>query len=516
HFCTFKRFPAYLLISLFCAVYIPFNIILLVPIDLASSTSSSQPLLSLPRRATFALWRVVYWLAFALTWFVLPILQGYMESGNYEPYKKLRDGVRGSARQQLLTLTIGACALLYFVFYAGFSMTSLKALAIALSHTYSLILAMWFMGVGVVQVLFLSIGFYILTYFLIPRSLLLQASSDARLAILETNAPNLHDNLLESESNFKNISAQIKSLQSLREGPFVDWIDDLLVQVPDAAATSLTMTRSQITEDYLVSLSYRLHKVRANYFRFHYEWNQLVKISSTLMDICNAKHTGYLTFNSTRSRLPPRVAYLYYNVFQPLLYKLLAALTSLFSIVLVWSEISQGTHASLLGFISLSTFGLLQETLSFIVIAYMCFSAYYSLAKMKIFNVYVLSQKYTDSSSAIFYATQLCRLTIPLSYSYVNMVPHSIGSMSVYEEFLQKSINLTPLGKYFIIWLPRFILIPVLISYFNLYSRMQRKLGFGQEFGEDDELVGSRVEGRDLIEHELIHRLHGPRCQDSE
>ncbi|KAK9319238.1 LMBR1-like membrane protein [Lipomyces orientalis] len=487
YFCTIKRTPSYLLVALFCAVYIPFSIILLVPIDLASSTSENQPLLALPRNVTFAIWRVVYWLAFFLTWLILPVLQSYLESGHNDNAKKIRDALRANARYQFLTLAVGLIGMLYFYLYAGLSLTSLKALAIALAHSYSLILSMWLMGMGVVQ---------------IPRALFLNSSPERMLASLEERAPTLHDHLTESRTQFKDVASEVRSLVPIKDGPFHDWIDDLLDEVPKAGGALRTLNRSQVTEEYLSSLSFRLRKAKMSFARYEHEWNSLVWNAAELKDIVDADASRALQFRLRKSKLSPRLAYFHYSLFRPSIYKLVGAVTTVFSVVLIWSEIAQGTRASVLGFISISTFGIIQELLSFAVIAYMCIAVYSSLAKVKVFNIYVLVRKHTEARSAIFYASQACRLTIPLSYSYVSMVPRH-AAVSVFEEFLQKSINLTPLGKYVATWLPRFILIPVVFSYFNLYDRVQRKLGFGREFGDDDEVVGNRAEGRDLINYEL-------------
>ncbi|KAK9432153.1 LMBR1-like membrane protein [Lipomyces doorenjongii] len=490
YFCTIRRTPSYLLVALFCAVYIPLSIVLLVPIDLASSTSDSQPLLALPRNVTFATWRVVYWLAFFLTWLILPVLQSYLESGHNDNSKKIRDALRANARYQLMTLGVGLIGLLYFYLYAGLSLASLKALVIALSHTYSLIISTWFMGIGVVQ---------------IPRAMFLNGSPARILASLEERAPSLHDHLAESQTQFKEVTSEVRSLIPVKDGPYKDWIDDLLDEVPKTGVAPRTLNRSQVTEEYLSSLSFRLRKSKMAFARYESEWNSLVRNAADLMDIVEADGSRNLQFRFRKSTLSPRLAYFHYNFVRPGCYKIVGIVTTIFSIILIWSEIAQGTRASVLGFISISTFGFIQELLSFAVIAYMCTAAHSSLAKVKVFNIYVLVRKHTDSRSAIFYASQACRLTIPLSYSYVSMVPRHAAA-SVFEEFLQTSINLTPLGKYFVVWLPRFILIPVLFAYFNLYDRVQRVLGFGQEFGDDDEFVGNRAEGRDLINYELTNR----------
>ena len=66
--------PQYLLVPVFLALVIPCSIIILVPIDLASSSRSDAAEGSrgivLPDRVLIVSWRICYWLCFCLTWYV--------------------------------------------------------------------------------------------------------------------------------------------------------------------------------------------------------------------------------------------------------------------------------------------------------------------------------------------------------------------------------------------------------------------------------------------------------------
>lgn len=65
--------PAYLLIPVFLALALPSSIVLLVPIDLASSSGTDTEGgrgLWLPEGVMMVAWRIAYWLTFALTWYV--------------------------------------------------------------------------------------------------------------------------------------------------------------------------------------------------------------------------------------------------------------------------------------------------------------------------------------------------------------------------------------------------------------------------------------------------------------
>lgn len=71
HFLPLRTTPAYILIPIFLAIALPVSIILLVPIDLASSLRSNDEAsmgIWLPDNVILVAWRIAYWLTFALTW----------------------------------------------------------------------------------------------------------------------------------------------------------------------------------------------------------------------------------------------------------------------------------------------------------------------------------------------------------------------------------------------------------------------------------------------------------------
>jgi hypothetical protein len=66
-FLPLRSTPGYLFVPVFLAVALPASVVLLVPIDLASSFESPSGIW-LPHRVILVSWRIAYWLTFALTW----------------------------------------------------------------------------------------------------------------------------------------------------------------------------------------------------------------------------------------------------------------------------------------------------------------------------------------------------------------------------------------------------------------------------------------------------------------
>jgi hypothetical protein len=72
-FLTLRATPGYIILPVFLALVLPASVVLLVPVDLTSSTRDGDAPKGvwLPDRAILVLWRITYWLIFCLTWLVL-------------------------------------------------------------------------------------------------------------------------------------------------------------------------------------------------------------------------------------------------------------------------------------------------------------------------------------------------------------------------------------------------------------------------------------------------------------
>lgn len=81
-FLTLRATPAYLSVPVFLALALPASVVLLVPIDLASSArdDGGPKAIWLPDRLVLVSWRIAYWLIFVLTWFVIEFQRFFLGS----------------------------------------------------------------------------------------------------------------------------------------------------------------------------------------------------------------------------------------------------------------------------------------------------------------------------------------------------------------------------------------------------------------------------------------------------
>lgn len=535
YFLPLRSTPAYLLVPIFFALCLPASIILLVPIDLASSAGTENVGtrgIWLPERLLLVSWRIDYWLTFALTWFILPILAEYFDAGYRDPKGRLLHSLRQNARFQALLYGAGFLGLIYVFVQSGASLNSLKGLVMALAYCWGLILAIYLMGHGLVA---------------IPRRLIKDASISQRLKKLQRLAPKVHERMEDAISTLEDLESDIAELNQRKSGSamfFREWIEDLAEasNLPESRIRPAILSRRLsvpgsktiphvLTERYLADLSRRVTRAHHSRLRFIEEWDRLLLEHERIDKILNSAASKHLDFGQSSSDAPllermtlftPYTRYLYYNYIIPYAMILLGGFLALASFCIVWSEfikVLPEKISSKLSIIQLTVvhhpnsdrgqIGFAGQVTASFWILYMCTCACMSLTEVKVWRGRALVKRNTAYESACWYSMQVAKLSVPLSYNFLTFLSPNVYTRTTFYHFLGRLINLTPLGEQFDYFFPMFILVPVCATYFNLYGRVKRLVGFGViDDDEDDENptgygTGGWREGRDLIDREL-------------
>ncbi|KAL4792412.1 LMBR1-like membrane protein-domain-containing protein [Aspergillus venezuelensis] len=523
---TLRATPAYLSIPVFLALALPASVVLLVPIDLASSSrdDGGPNAIWLPGRLILVSWRITYWLIFVLTWAILPLLGDYIDSGYRDARARIQYSVRSNARYQMIVLGCATLGLIYISIQNGFEFSTIKALAMALAYVWGLVLAIWLMGHGLVS---------------IPRTLFRNASPSGRLRRLQAHAPMLHDRLMDAVNDLESLEAQVAQLQQRKTGTardFLDWIEELAetstppelrTGILDPAASSGTVP-AVITERYLADLTRRLQRARHQKARFVDAWDRLIYTAADLQAIINSSASKKLEFGHHTQRgstfpqwkfVTPYMRYqLYTNVF-PNLRLALGAFFGFASVCVVWSELIKSI-APRLSVVTLSIVsyhdnpapvGFWKQVIASMWLLYMCSAALVGISDAKVWGNRALVRRNTYGESACWYASLVARLTVPIAYNFLTFLPKNVRENTTFYRFLGQWIDLTPLGKGFDYFFPVSILIPIGATLFNLYGRVRNICGFGLLEEDDDDLennpsgygIGGWREGRELIEREL-------------
>jgi hypothetical protein len=527
HYLPLRSTPAYLLVPVFLGLALPCSIILLVPIDLASADGASSRGIWLPERAVLVLWRITYWLTFLLTWWLLPLLGEYVDSGYRDTQSRILYSLRSNARYQLIVLGVGVAGLVYFILQNGFHAASIKGMIMALAYAFGLIVAIGLMGHGLVA---------------LPRKLFKNASVSGRLRSLQMQAPKTKDKLddaTESLMSLENTVIQLKQRKTGTSKDLQDWIDELAdtTPLPDprpGTAAAVTSTNvaipTVITERYLADLTRKLKRARHKKARFVTEWTNLCQKAQDAQKILDAASSKQLDFGRDRSTfmkrlqfLTPSLRYHLYANVAPYLRMAISGFLAIASIMLIWSEVVR-SFAPRISFINLTVVhhpnsdqgkvGFAGQVIAAFWLLYMDACALYAISDVKVWGNRALVKRQTYAESACWYSLQVAKLTVPLSYNFITMLREDVYKETMFFKFLGQLINLTPLGEGFSAFFPCFLLLPVIATVFNLYGKVKNVFGFGILEDESDDNpsgfgTGGWREGRSLIERELQSRSEG-------
>lgn len=525
YYLPLRTTPAFYLVPIFFALWLPTIVVVLVPIDLASTTTADdEPSrgIWLPERVILVSWRITYWLTFMLTWFILPILAEYSDSGYREPKDKFMYSIRQNTQFLALVGAVGVVGFVYVTMSYGLSLDVLKSLVMSLSYIIGLVTAIYLMGHGLVS---------------IPRRLVRDASITGRLRRLQVKAPKVYEHMEDSLVSLEEIEYQVSELCRRKAGSamrFQDWIEELqdMANVsgnqarPGTTDPNSRVVPTVITEKYLAEVTRRLVKARHSRSRYVDQWNRLVQSAhdtQKILDSAGSKrldfgesdpHAG--TWDKTRI-LSPYTRYVVYYHIVPYTDVLLGIFLGVASACVVWSEVVKLAMPKL-SVIRLTVVhhwvqdkaqvGFAGQVISAFWICYMCAATLVSMTEVKTWRGRALVKRNTAYESAFWYSLQVAKLSIPISYNFLTFLSERVYEKTVYHQFLGRFINLTRLGDWFDDLYPMFILVPVFATLFGLYGRVKR-IFVGMDIIEDEEDnptgygTGSWREGRDLIEREL-------------
>jgi hypothetical protein len=457
--------------------------------------------------------------------FILPILAEYSDAGYREPKDRLMYSLRQNAQYQAIMLGSGILGLIYVTVSYKLSLFSLRSIIMALAYCWGLILAIYLMGHGLVA---------------IPRTLIRDASISGRLRKLQSQAPKLYEKMEDSLASLEELEVQVSELSKQKTGSariFRDWIEELadICNVPESRPTGALprigvesrILPTVITEKYLADLTRQLIRARHTRSRYVDEWSRLLENASKAQSVLDSAGSKRLDFGQANpdssilerfTVLTPYTRYVLHFHVLPGLKIFFGGFLALASVCIVWSELIKVLFPSL-SVIRLTVVhhwtgdtgqvGFTGQVIAALWILYMCAAALISVTEVKVWRGRALVRRNTAHESAFWYASQVARLSVPLSYNFLTFLSPEIYRKTRFYDFLGQLIDLTPLGKWFDYLFPILVLVPVCATLFGLYGKVKRFFGLELELVDDEEDnvtgygTGSWREGRDLIEREL-------------
>ncbi|KAK3818784.1 MAG: LMBR1-like membrane protein-domain-containing protein [Benniella sp.] len=537
----------YVSLIAFISWFFPFFVIVLVPLDLASTLSQqckgeecTEPLLFVSSEFLVAAWRMIYWSSFVLTWAMIPLLQVYTQSGEFTVMKRLRHAIRYNIIYQLIIGAVALLGLVYVWYYQGTS--NLRAYIMALSNSWGLILVIVFMGYGMVDV---------------PRRLWHKGDNARELRRLAFQASVVKDRRQDTEDEVLHVAKELSVVchKVQLSDPLRPYVDQMVEGFPavrgvqfESSRTVPSITSSQshrgdpggaaigssrfasglstggrkhftdalvpatVTEKYLADLNARIKRALRMNDRWTAIWQNLLKAGFLAQDIQENADSPEKKFRSTLRPLASKpkewelsFEWYWHLKLRPVLLRSFAIFCAVLSLLIVWSEMTYQNINPILSVIGLlvqlardqMSYGAI-EAISFLTMLYMCTCAYLSLMKMKLLSNYVLvPNHHTDEPTLLFIGSYLCRLTFPLVYNYLTISSHGKEDNTEFAAYMGK-IDMVPFLGEFNYYMPYVILAPVLITLFNVFAKMFALCNISDNFFDNDD--GDGGIGGDLEE----------------
>ncbi|KAI9316887.1 LMBR1-like membrane protein-domain-containing protein [Dichotomocladium elegans] len=503
-FGNLRQYPWY--VSTVCVIgwCFPFWIVLLLPLDLASTMYDQcegecrVPYSHVSQSFLYVAWRTLYWTSFCLTWVMIPMMQAYVNTGDFSITGRLKSAVRVNLQFYSIYLVLGFIGLMYLIFGSGFTTREkIQGYVMAMANSWGLFLVIVLMGYGLVS---------------IPRWLWFTGNTKKRLRQIYARASRVKEECMDAELEFVEIAKTMNVISrqtATQHDPHLAKCVRLMTQRfafvldPDFADRENSIRPPQpITEEYLVKLNRRMIIAARMKDRKLALWKNLLDEAFYLQDIITNKNNIDHHFHSTVRPLREVNRWTEYKDFwewwwvvkiEPIFHRAVAVFFILMSICILWSELVFNMKNPV---ISLVALGLKScgfnyaavEFMSFFTLMYMCICVYTSLFKVRFFNLYLLiPNHHTDENSLLWFTSYLCKMMAPLCYNYINLAGDSSGATeTVFNRFMGKADLVFFLGTTFIDWFPVVILIPAVAVFFNFEARCFGLCGVKDPLDEDE------------------------------
>jgi len=487
----------------------------------------SVPSSLVPPTLIYSMWRVVYWSSQVLTWLVLPLMQSFTQAGEFSFFGKMKSSLWDNAIYYTSYLFIAIILIIYISLVPGLHLDwqRTKAIAAAASNTWGLTLLVFMMGYGLVEV---------------PRTLWNSSKRGYRLNQAYFKISKLWGERSDAEGTLEEVLVSVEGVSSKLEGQdghLRDLLEIIMRKVPLEMMERVRRRQrveesdrgGELNEARLAKLHKQVLVALTAHYRTEAQWVEQVDRVYWLED--NHRNTSS-NDKIFKHQVEPKKSIILFFITPsiewytrclvvPLMYKVVAVVAMLMSIMLTWSEVTFFSERP-----TLSLFALFiqagaynhsyrwLEMISFFTICYMCICAYFTIFKVRVLNYYYLAPNHqSDSYTLLFSGALLCRLTPPLCLNFLSLIhmdSHVIPSYPMlptsYTRVMGHMDVVSIVQDYFNIYFPILLLILTLATYFSIGSRLLSVLGF-QQFLEQEELTGELVEeGRELVKREKRRR----------
>ena len=306
-----------------------------------------KPMSHMPEYVLPGLWRCIYWSSQLLSWILLPIMQSYVYAGDFTMWGKMKCALYENLLWYGSYLVIFGALLIYVALKPelNLNLESLKLIGITASNTWGLLLLVFLMGYGFVD---------------LPRNVWNMSKPHLRLenaffrvAKLSTEKEDADEELSKLLKDVKAASEEIKYNNPLRQ-----YLDVIISKCPAGSESVF----SKGTDDYvdyegddrmkfstiqgLIKLHKSLIVISHRAARTQFQWNDILKLTFYLEDVIKAETSKDRIFKSTftehasNSRFNMKMWWYWEVIVRHRITQFTAFVLFAFSVSVVWSEVS--------------------------------------------------------------------------------------------------------------------------------------------------------------------------------
>jgi len=454
------------------------SVVALVPLDAFTTLLGTEKHI----HAIAILWKISYWSTQALTWAIIPIIQGYVLSGSFTITGRLKSAARRLWRFWFIVGVLAIAGVILAAAWGKLHINTLPQLIVLLSNTYGLVAVVALLGYGLVEV---------------PRVMWRRSFPESRLTWHLHRVGRAAVRLEDASKELERCLAVVlvTSQQVPRSDAELRKIADSLVSYADthspvplaslAASKVDVETLEENDLDYatnaagIARLRGRVKLAIAEFVGSRGDYLSFVEKAMELESICKSRQLGVYIPPDGQSTWLAMAEWQYKCTVRPYVQRLSALFLAALSMIIVWCEatIGSGRRPDLSPFsLALHKHSILDspwgaQVLIALPLAYCCTAAYFSLFKLGSLGAYHMVPRATWSWSLLLNGSLLARFAAPLAFNYLHVIRMTGGQRGgrhmVFVDLMAME-DVPLLGAGFNTWFPLIMVAYVAILTFNV------------------------------------------------
>ena len=437
-----------------------------------------------------------------------------MSAGDFTPVGKMKSSIKENVLVYLSLGVVAAVVAVYIMVDQGMSGHNLKLAVMQASNMWGLLMVIVLLGYGLVDV---------------PRRIWYQVYTEYTLRTSYFRASKLSTEISDAQIDEDEIEEQIKSVAGVIKAsdPTRRFVDMLLSRakldtIADFSDFKGDEEMNDPTITTLVKLHKRLIKTKRVVNRCQCQWNALMDRIFDLQDTIENTDSADRLYRKSLGEQPrfPAALWLWKIQAMPWILRISAVTCAVMSAILLWSEVTFRGKDPVLSVYALAVLAaganadyVSTEFLTFVLLLYLCVCTYIVVFRIRLFNFfYLVPNRQTDSSSMLFSAMILSRLTAPICLNFLSMVHMDSHISNTNSTKLTQETEFTKVQGHmdvfnqFNAYYSIVVVLLALLAVFKVGNRLMSCLGM-QRFVEDDDDTDDLVkEGKMYVNRERRRR----------